>query len=286
MNSTSSTTSNITIVPVLGDVPSGSGLRAFMAVPDPTDPNATLYARPDDLEGRRLADQNRAWVMEEQGLDPTRLYVPHELVDGPITHEVLQPFDRWQLKCDGYHTSQPNNFIAVCGADSPMVGLVDVGRRRVMVLRSGWRGATGSGSSPAQQQAAAGLGLDPTASIISNGVKVMKGYGSKPADLWAYVSWGARRSCYIVGDEVATAVRRSGLGRFLYPHDFDGSKHWLDLTRMAWYQLKMAGVLPGQIEFDERCNLCIDDLPSARQGDDPETDRRAPRAMLTLGFAA
>jgi len=166
-----------------------------------------------------------------------------------------------KLECDGIVTNQPGLMIAICIADCVPILLHDPVRGVVAALHAGWQGTVGN--------------------IAGKGIEAMtKLFGCQPKDILAAVGPAISGNCYQVDAPVRDAFRKAGLPWELYAQQ-DGEGKWLlDLPRANRQQLLDAGLAAAQVESEEHCVCCNQELFFSYRRDGGDTGRQAGFIML------
>jgi YfiH family protein len=155
--------------------------------------------------------------------------------------------------CDGLVTDRTALPILATFADCYPVLLFDPARPALALVHAGWRGA------------AAGVAAEAVA-------KLVREYGSRPAEMEAGLGPGICPRCYEVGEEVASHFPPE----FLQPSP--GGRFLLDIRACLRRQLLDFGLLAGRIHDLAMCTRETPDLPSHRRS--PDGSRFACLAAL------
>ncbi|HEY5514497.1 MAG TPA: peptidoglycan editing factor PgeF [Geomonas sp.] len=166
-----------------------------------------------------------------------------------------------KLECDGIVTNQPGLMIAVCVADCVPILLHDPVRGVIAALHAGWQGTVGN---------IAGKGVEAMTSL----------FGSSPKDIVAAIGPSILECCYEVDAPVRDAFRKAGAAWDLYARESGEGKWHLDLARANRQQLIDAGLASEQIESEELCVCCNQELFFSYRRDDGDTGRQAGFIML------
>lgn len=136
--------------------------------------------------------------------------------------------------CDALYTRQKGIVLAVSIADCVPILLANRKGTAIAAVHAGWRGS--------KQR------------ILVNAIgRLRQELSVAPADLLAFIGPSAGPCCYEVGPDVSALFH-------------DGTVHvsatrtTLDLKQENRRQLELAGVPPGQIEVDDRCTICGEEV--------------------------
>lgn len=167
-----------------------------------------------------------------------------------------------KLECDGIVTNQPGLMIAVCVADCVPVLLHDPVQRVVAALHAGWQGTV--------------------ANIAGKGVEAMVNiFGSKTKDIQAAIGPCISQCCYEVDAPVRDAFKKAGAAWDLYSKPGASEGKWqLDLSGLNRQQLRDAGLGAGQVEAEELCVSCNQELFFSYRRDGGDTGRQVGFIML------
>lgn len=166
-----------------------------------------------------------------------------------------------KLECDGIVTNQPGITIAVCVADCVPILLHDPVKRVVSALHAGWQGTVGN---------IAGKGVEAMVSM----------FGSDPKDILAAIGPSISRCCYEVDAPVRDAFRKAGAAWELHAQEQGEGKWLLDLGAANRQLLLDAGLASGQIESEELCVCCNQELFFSYRRDGGDTGRQVGFIML------
>jgi polyphenol oxidase len=166
-----------------------------------------------------------------------------------------------KLECDGIVTNQPGLMIAICVADCVPVLLLDEVKGVVAALHAGWQGTVGN--------------------IAAKGVEAMvQLFGCKPADIQAAVGPAIGGCCYEVDAPVRDAFRKASMPWELFTTEREEGKWLLDLSAANRRLLIDAGLSADQIETEELCVSCNQELFFSYRRDSGDTGRQVGFIML------
>ena len=166
-----------------------------------------------------------------------------------------------KLECDGIVTNQPGLMIAVCVADCVPVLLHDPVQGVVAALHAGWLGTVGN--------------------IAGKGVEAMVNlFGSKRGDIQAAIGPCISACCYEVDLPVRDAFKKAGVAWDLFAQEKGEGKWMLDLAAANRHLLSDAGLSAGQIQSQELCVCCNQELFFSYRRDGGDTGRQVGFIML------
>lgn len=205
-----------------------------------------------DVDTRENIAENRRRMCEAMGIDVARLATQHQvhgahstIVDAPCALDAN----------DALLTHSTNVFLAVSVADCQPVLLYDRAQRIVAGIHAGWRGAA--------------------AHIVDATLRrMMREFGTDPAEVYAYVGPCASACCY----EVDAAVASHFAPAHSTPH---GDGHaMLDLKRASFDELRACGVPASHIEISSCCTICMPEFFHSHRRD----GAGAGRMMAVIGM--
>ncbi len=169
----------------------------------------------------------------------------HETIVRRATKEdcgkgIIKPRDYTSV--DAQITNEPGVALTVFTADCVPVFFYDPVTKAIGTAHAGWRGTMGR--------------------IAEKTVKAMeKEFGSKPADIEAYIGVSICRDCYTIGGEVAEAFRKEFPEATTQTEEQkkDGTCQ-LDLWQVNRMILEQAGVKPENIVIGGVCTKCHSDV--------------------------
>jgi polyphenol oxidase len=166
-----------------------------------------------------------------------------------------------KLECDGIVTNQPGIMIAVCVADCVPILLHDPVKGVVAALHAGWQGTVGN---------IAGKGVEAMVTM----------FGCSPKDILAAIGPSISGNCYEVDAPIRDAFRKAGAAWELFANDQGEGKWLLDLPAANRRLLLDAGLDAGQIESEELCVCCSQELFFSYRRDGGDTGRQVGFIML------
>ena len=166
-----------------------------------------------------------------------------------------------KLECDGIVTNQPGIMIAVCIADCVPILLHDPVQGVVAALHAGWQGTVGN---------IAGKGVEAMVSL----------FGCSAKDIEAAIGPAISNCCYEVDAPVRDAFKKAGAAWDLFSQEHGEGKWLLDLAAANRRSLTDAGLAPSQIESEELCVCCNQELFFSYRRDGGDTGRQAGFIML------
>ena len=177
-----------------------------------------------------------------------------------ISSEGEQP-----TEADGMITDRPGILLGILTADCVPVLVADPRRRVVGAFHAGWRGTVER--------------------ILEHGIqRMVKEFGSDPAEIIAAIGPCIRGCCYSVGDEVMTRFEANfsyGAELFsLRQESPEGRTQSLDLVEANRRQLIAAGVSAGSISVVGGCTSCEMDRYFSHRA----SGGRAGRMMAVIGI--
>jgi len=208
----------------------------------------TGYTVGDSEENVRA---NRKLFFTAAGMDGKPLATAGQ-VHGAVVARAEGPghYDR----CDALITSVPGLFLGISVADCLPIVLIDPRRRAVGIVHSGWKGSGGK--------------------IVLRALEAMhECFGTRAADVHAYIGPSAGGCCYEVGEDVAS----------IFPEDIllGGGGHLrLNLGAFNHAVLLRAGVPGGQVRLSGHCTIHEADLFHSHRRD----GSRSGRMMAVVGF--
>ncbi len=191
---------------------------------------------------KEYIDANRRIVCDWLGLQPNRLFVPHQ-VHGietvVIDCDFLSTGKEQQIVLlegkDALLTSCKNICIAVSTADCVPVLLYDTGKQVAAAVHAGWRGTCRR--------------------IVQSVLRLMTDdYGCHPAEIYAAIGPSIGPDAFEVGNEVYETFHNNGLDMetIAYIHPITGKYH-INLWEANLQQLTASGVPRQQIEIAGVC---------------------------------
>lgn len=212
-------------------------------------------------------DKDQAWQMRVEwsravGLDPERLVGIHQVHGGAVIAATAShagsgsaPGSIPAGEADALVTDEPNLPLMTLHADCQPLLLADPVRRIVGVAHAGWRGVVSDVAGE---------------TVRAMGTK----FGSKPADIVAFLGPAIGVKCYEVGMEVVEAWCQTypGSNGTQAVHD-TGAKPHFDLTCANRLLLERAGVPVQNIEESGICTQCQGDHWFSHRGQGPVTGR-------------
>jgi YfiH family protein len=183
---------------------------------------------PEEVQASRLA------LCQHTGMTGERLIMPRQT----HTDQARVNAQPCANDADAVILSEPGIPAMVQVADCVPVILYDPQRHVGAVVHSGWRGTA----------------LAITAKVAQ---RLLKDYGTSPADLIAVIGPSIGGCCYEVSEEVAVAVAQTipHQPKTLYCTLQENGKPRVDLKRVNQYQLQALGVK--QVEVIEACTGCL-----------------------------
>lgn len=166
-----------------------------------------------------------------------------------------------KLECDGIVTNQPGLMIAVSVADCVPILLHDPVKGVVAALHAGWQGTVGN---------IAGKGVEAMTSL----------FDCNPRNILAAVGPAISACCYEVDAPVRDAFKKAGMAWDLFTTEKGEGKWMLDLSAANRRLLSDAGLSAGQIESEELCVSCTQELFFSYRRDGGDTGRQAGFIML------
>ena len=166
-----------------------------------------------------------------------------------------------KLECDGIVTNQPEIMIAICVADCVPILLHDPVKGVVAALHAGWQGTAGN--------------------IAGKGVEAMTNmFDCNPKDILAAIGPSISSCCYEVDAPIRDAFKKAGSAWDLFSQEQGEGKWMLDLAAANRRLLTDAGLAAGQIESEELCVCCNQELFFSYRRDDGDTGRQVGFIML------
>lgn len=157
--------------------------------------------------------------------------------------------------CDALITSEENIIIGAFSADCLIIFVADPVKRVVAIIHAGWRGV-----------------LQNIIAKLTGALKI--DYGVNPADLIATISPCICFDCFDVGQDVADAFCKSGWddNRFIKENKAP-DKYNVNLSEIAFGQLKSSGLDCKKIELSGMCTYCMPDYFYSYRREGPVTGR-------------
>ena len=166
-----------------------------------------------------------------------------------------------KLECDGIVTNQPGIMIAVCVADCVPILLHDPVKGVVAALHAGWQGTVGN--------------------IAGKGVQAMVSmFDCQAKDIVAAIGPSIAACCYEVDAPVRDAFQKAGGAWELFAKEQGAGKWLLDLGAANRRLLLDAGLKAAQIENEELCVCCSQELFFSYRRDGGDTGRQVGFIML------
>lgn len=188
------------------------------------------------------ADANRGILCRALGLNPDRLFVPHQVHDTEIAvidRYFLNTGKEQQIALlagkDALLTSLEDVCIAVLTADCVPILLYAADNRVIGAVHAGWRGTCRR--------------------IVQKAVeRMVTDYGCRPSQIYAAAGPSIGPEAFEVGREVVQAFRESGFDpdSVAFVNPLTG-KHHIDLWEANRQQLTASGVPSQQIEIAGIC---------------------------------
>jgi len=202
--------------------------------------------------------ENRKSFLEKNGIEQKNL-VSAKLDHGNNVVTINDSSGKLIDYCDGLITKSPNVILSVTSADCLPIFLFDKKSKAVGVLHCGWKSLAKG--------------------IIENcAEKMEKELGVNLKDVLIGVGPGIQKCHFEIENDL--------LLRFVGYEEFavgDGNKVFLDLTGIAERKFLDLGVQEENIEIDERCTYCDNELWSYRRdGEDGDKDVQAMLALIKL----
>lgn len=159
------------------------------------------------------------------GIDPARAVTTWQVhsADVIVAHQPI-PGRRWLAQADGMITDRPDVALVMRFADCTPLLFHDPVRGVIGVAHAGWRGTV------------QGVG--------ANTVRAMQQtYGSRPADIQAWIGPAISRDCFQVGEEVVAALHQHfGTVEGLMQRDVVDQTAYVDLWAANALDLRRMGV--------------------------------------------
>ena len=166
-----------------------------------------------------------------------------------------------KLECDGIVTNQPGIMIAVCVADCVPILLHDPVKGVVAALHAGWQGTVGN--------------------IAGKGVEAMVNmFGCAKKDILAAIGPAIAGCCYEVDAPIRDAFKKADAAWDLVSTERGEGKWLLDLPAANRRLLADAGLAPDQIEAEQLCVCCSQELFFSYRRDGGDTGRQVGFIML------
>ena len=163
---------------------------------------------------------------------------------------------------DALLTDEPGVALLSLHADCLPLLLVDPVRPAVAVVHAGWRGTV--------------------ADVAAAAVRAMTiHYGSRPADLLAFLGPAIGPCCYEVGPDVAAAWRARADGAEAVALTPTGDRWIFDLAAANAHLLLRAGLAPEHLERSGVCTRSAGDAWFSHRGQGPTTGRFGAIIALT-----
>ncbi len=185
-----------------------------------------------------------------QTLGFKRIIVQHQ-VHGDTINETEQGLE--PTSGDALITHQLGWLIGMRVADCATILLYDPEHSVVAAIHSGWRGSK----------------LDIVSKTIT---RLVDQFGSKPKNIWGYVSPLAQKCCY----EVLPDFQANFASKFFETRD---DKLYFNNQAIIQDQLSTVGIPASQLELDPRCTIHDQSLQSYRRDGD-----RAGRMLVVIGL--
>jgi YfiH family protein len=179
------------------------------------------------------------------------------VIDAPNTE--LSHF--LKIECDGILTNQPGIAIAVCVADCVPILLHDPVKGVVAALHAGWQGTVGN---------IAGKGVEAMVNV----------FGCDKKEILAAIGPSISGCCYQVDAPIRDAFKKAGMAWELFTEEQGEGKWLLDLGAANRRLLGDAGLAPSQIESEELCVSCSQELFFSYRREGGDTGRQAGFIML------
>lgn len=196
-------------------------------------------------------DHNRRLFFGALGISSEQVAVPLQCHSATV-QKANQPGS--YKECDGLLTGVPQVALAISVADCVPIFIFDPHKSVVAAVHSGWKGT-------AQR-------------IVANAIgKLMKEYGSQPADLVVFIGPSAGVCCYEVGREVAMQMDPDAV------QSKDG-KTFVHLKLANKRQLITMGVAEQNIEVSPYCTICSPELFHSYRRDKDASGRMMGVIML------
>lgn len=197
--------------------------------------------------------ENRLRLLHHLGTTPNRLALP-----GQVHSATVRRADQPGLyeRCDALVTGSAGLALGVTVADCVPVFLADQRLRVIAAVHAGWRGTAAEISRAAVETLA-------------------REYGSRPADLVAYIGPAAGACCYVVGGDVARHFAPEEI------HEKEG-RPYLDLKGANVRQLLEAGVPPSQVECSPHCTISEETLFHSYRRDGGQSGRMMGVILLVF----
>jgi polyphenol oxidase len=213
---------------------------------------------PHSVEGNRSLLARSIGATLDRFLTVTQVHGTDLLViDAPN-----QEFSHFlKLECDGIVTNQPGVMLAVCIADCVPILLHDPVKGVAAALHAGWLGTAGN--------------------IAGKGVEAMVNmFDCNPKDIQAAIGPCISTCCYEVDAPVRDAFKKAGAAWDLIAQDQGEGKWRLDLAAANRRLLTDAGLAQAQIESEELCVCCNQELFFSYRRDGGDTGRQVGFIML------
>lgn len=183
-------------------------------------------------DGQSTVTKNRNLFYETLGVEPNQLVFPEQVHSDNIyvaRRSGIVP------KCDALITNHKRLFLTVQTADCFPVFIFDPDEGVVGLVHSGWRGT---------KMNICGKTID----------KMVADFGCKAENLFVAIGPGVRQDCYQVDEKTAESFDKQYLIA-------DGPGHYkLDLQGVLRAQILERGVLDENLEYDETCTHCAEDM--------------------------
>ena len=198
-------------------------------------------------DSRANVRENYARFCAAIGADADSLVMTHQVHSDDVrtaarTDILPDLLDPIPYETDGLVTDEPGLCLVIYYADCIPVLLYDPQKRAIGAVHSGWRGTS--------------MGIVPKAVE-----KMVRLYGTDPADVLAAIGPGIGPCCFETHDDVPAAMVRqwgSAVEPFCAPNG--KGKFNVDLKGIIRWEMTEAGLLPDHIETLALCTGCHPEL--------------------------
>jgi YfiH family protein len=211
-------------------------------------------------------DKADAWQMrinwcQAAGIDPESLVTVHQVHGATVRVATAAEAGRGArpgsdplCQADAIITRDPGVALMTLHADCMPILLYDPATPAVASIHAGWRGTT----------------LDVAGATVA---AMEREFGSRPAELRAFLGAAIGRCCYEVGDEVVAAWRDQAGSEADAALEWGGTRWHLDLRAANRLLLARAGLQTSLVEASDVCTRCEPVDWFSHRGQGPLTGR-------------
>ena len=200
----------------------------------------------DSLRDKEISE-NRKKFLNKLGVDSNSLVSANLIHANTIQTVTTQDAGKIIAKTDGLLTKDKNLFLSITVADCLPIFLYDFEKEVIGLIHGGWR-------SLAQNI------------LYSTIEKLINDFNSKPGSILAGIGPGISQCHYEAKEDVVAKFKSFPSHIFIKRN----GKIFLDLKKIAEFQLLNSGVKKENIEINSECTYCLPDKYFSYRKDKPD----------------